>query len=385
MVTRSLTLLAAACLVTAAFADGVINATKMPENIPTKHVHVTVGPDGIGRVDSGVGVQASSTNLPLYSVINAGPEGDSGYYFPAAAADGWTESIGIPAPAQINEIVVWYYDGSGAGPTDTVDLDLLIYDATADDDSDIFDQGCSAIGGLALAAYTIPGLPQDSGFSWIVTIDVSAAPTIVAGRIWVQHGYYNHTFGAGNTTGPILMNGGDGVPLGRYVQYTRGNYAYQNGPSVSDNVMYSFGLAGCYWFGGNPRANFSYAFNGQYAFRGELAGDFGLLGGVPAFPQNTCYVTVTDSSGFAETNLVYLYGPNGNEFSLPFNSTGPFDIRVEAFNGYLSRSLFGVTPDPVGFTTTGVFNLRAGDANYDNTVNIADLNTVLINFGQSGN
>ena len=382
MVTRSLTLLAAACLVTAAFANGVVNPTKMP-NVPTKHVHVTVGPDGIGRVDGGVGVQASSTKLPLYSNINAGPEGDSGFFFPNA--ESWADGIPILAPAKINEIVVWYYDNNG-GPTSTVDLDLTIWDASADQAGDIYSKGCTAWGGLALGAYTVQGLPRDNAFSWIVTVDVSALPTVVSGRVWVQHRYYNHQGpGAGNT-GPILMNGGDGAPLGRYVQWTgKTSFDVQGSPTNSDNVMIRLSDNRCYWFGGVPRANFAYSFNGQYAFRGELAGDFGLLGSVPQFPQNTCYVTVTDSSGFAETNLVYLYGPNGNEFSLPFDNTGPYDIRVEAFNGYLSRSLFGVAPDPVGFTATGVFNLRSGDANGDNTVNIADLNTVLINFGQSGN
>jgi hypothetical protein len=390
---RALALIALGSAFTVAPAQEWDVAQRIPEGVQPRVVYAEVGADGIGRVVSAPGVNMQAApQLPLYSVMKS-----SGYF--STAGPSRQDGIGFPAPAYVTEMAIWYFDNSGAGPSDTVDVDFTFFDGTApggigsnDDRAEIIEGGCRGVAGLAIGFVTVTGLPQDSTYSWIVQITLGASSFIAPGHVWVEHRYYNQTFGAGGTTGPILAAGDVvGVPLGVHSVFQFSNYPYQSSGSDSQNRWYNPGTGGCAWFNPYPLANVAYEFRGRYALVCELGGEYGSIGPVLTGAMNKLWVAVADPNDPNKPiyyDVVTVYGEDGTGqvnrwFMLPFMSSGPYEVTVMPFNGFLGKKLT-VTPDPVSFSAAVTFPLVRGDANGDNAVNISDLNSILINFGKTG-
>jgi hypothetical protein len=389
-ITRSLTLLCAVSFGVSVFADpGKMIPTPIPAGTQLRHISVTVGPDHIGRVDNGVVAQASGERLPIYTEITY----NDGFYFPLGfdatglIPEEWQDALPILAPAHINGYAFIYGDFSGAVSGDTFDADHTWYDGTGNDDAEEYEQGCPALG-LILQAVTIVGLPQDGGYYVSVNLAGGGLDFDVAGRVVFGERFYNQSFGAGGSTGPYLAGGNNGVGLGTGVDYAGGNYYLGHGASNSSALMQRLSDGGCYWFGGNPLANFMEEMQGRYGVVGQLSNDYGGLGGVmadgAAWGLN---VSGTFGSGGVTVHLASAVGDPTfpDMFTIPVGAAvATVDVQSLAQMGYLSNTVLGIANDLTFSSAPAVFNVVAGDSTSDNAVGIPDLNAVFINFGQVG-
>jgi hypothetical protein len=125
----------------------------------------------------------------------------------------------------------------------------------------------------------------------------------------------------------------------------------------------------------------------------QLSGDYGINGPTYDPPRDHVWLSITDGAT-TDINVMNVYtDPTSLETwgGVGFGgaNAGPFDIAFMKQDGYLTETAVGQLPNltiamdctPV----TYVYNLRGGDANGDDAVNLVDLGVVLTNFNQVGN
>jgi hypothetical protein len=368
--------------VAGALAQVEVEPSRVPEGVTVRHVHATLGADGIARIDGAS--SAAMQQVPLLPVYENITNFSNSYH---VNDQEFCDIIPVPAPAYIDEHVFAYFDGTGAAG-DTCDVDFSFYN-NLNNDSEIYEEGCSGAGmGLLFFAYTAVSIPVQSGIIWILT--VSGLNFVTPGGFYIGSRYYNQTYPARADTGPMLMEGNNvGTPLGYYSNFPYSSYPFYSSPGDSQNCICRTSDGSSVWFGGYPMANYAYEFRGRYSYVGFLTGDYGVLGGHILPPMPTIWIRIFDHASarpiYVMTVLYDMLPSSGGAFfHLPFATAGPFDITFEKQHGYLSYTDLGATPDPWGFTTVGAYPLVAGDVNYDNTVDILDLGAVLVNFGKSG-
>jgi hypothetical protein len=433
----SITALLLASTLCAEMRDGTDRLRIAPPDAPG-HISVTVGPDGIGRVDgiSDVTVQQDPGPLPVYSDYTF-----SGWGFcpDNAASDTWetlVDSIPLPGPATCSKYIFAYWEG-GTENVDFFDITITFYDGTWEPDwnladpctgppsgggvgsfydyEDPFQAGCGGTYDWRCAMppvggpFLIQDLPQWGG--WIVTIHFE--PFYAPGRLLVEYEESSYDSGAGDTTCYYLAIGDDyGSGLGQSVGFYYPSYLmnaywipYETGlyasPTHSHHTFHTYEFIGanaptwwCWWFGGYPYGNFTKELAGRYGMVGELTGDYGTSGSPLANENRSLWIAIRDNAGELSYEMVQVYAEQEEQninkwFMLPFGDNAslnlaPFEITVLPFDGYVGKKVGNIWPDSFFFTCVVQFPLKNGDANYDNLVDLLDLNRVMVNFGTVG-
>jgi hypothetical protein len=368
-----------------AFAQTVETATGIPDGVTVRHVHATLGIDGIARIDAGsdVKAQADPASLPVYDACRE--EADTGAYFGRNTE--YQDCIPIPGPAFINEHTFWYWDSVG-GPTDVGDVDFIFY-GNLNQNSELYEEGCFYWDrDVAFYAYTAVDIPLDKAYSYIMTVTGLAIDTQSINPspdgFYIGHLFYNQTHGVDTATGMVLVDRNvNGVPLGAFTEFPYSSYPFNSSTGTSGNCFIKAATDDNVWFGGYPPANCAYTFRGRYAWVGELTGDYGSVGGAVSGSGARIKIRLTISEGVYTSILVPVYSVDDKCYiQLPFYDTGPHEIAIDPFNGYLRKTL-SVTPD-YAFLTIDTIPLISGDANFDNVVDLSDLTTVLFRFGEAG-
>jgi hypothetical protein len=387
---KTLSILFAAAFAASALASQVATPTRLPAGMTLKHIYATIGANGVGHLTDGPTAQAATPRALIY-----GAWGWSGWYYNLGLGVEVTDLVPLPSQSCIDMMQVVYICGGDAGSKGTLNLNFYDYsDITVY--APVQFEGCQTIGTLA-NGWTVANVPTDGAY--IITINFAAGLETLLGHSHFGWSItnYNGTVNLAPGTGPIIITNGDAdaAGLGKAMKFdfsnVPGGWSFTPGLSADDEWW----SGGCYWNGDGDQNNTSQyvSFYGKLPWMYQLSGDYGINGPTYDGERNKVWLSVSNGTT-TDLNLMTVYtNPTTLETwgGVPFGgaNSGPFDIKFMKQDGYLSETAVAQTPNlalamdctPV----TYVFNLRGGDANGDNAVNLVDLGVVLTNFNQVGN
>ncbi len=275
---------------------------------------------------------ASNVRALLYEATDI-----TGFYLPTT--DEICEDVPLLGSACIHRVAIGYYapdiDGDGtSSPVVGLTLSFRSWNG----------QECSAAG-ASIRTLNISGLSDNGAWLLLVNID---PPVAVSGS------FYLCTTWNDNRVGWIIVDGRPGNAL----------------HDRSLNSFWDVTLGGCYWFGGQPRANF-------YAF---LLGSYNT-----AFRVSEVTDSLRVSMDYADDYWRYDLIPDSAEshrwFSVPL-SVGAHTLYVSTVPSFLPAvvSFETTSTDPCNPSIVDI-PLINDDLNGDGCVDDADLLMLLFNFG----
>lgn len=395
----SLAILGTVCLIGSAMAQQVKTPTPIPAGRTLGHLYVILDSNKVGHLVSkdefyankGVGAQGGGCpDVPIYE----GQSPDITYYSSQGELNEWMDAMPLAGSATIMQ-----HDFTAEVIAATVDITVNVYayDAlTGGAGYDIYEMVCAGAGPI-WTSYTIPGVPTGE---WLISVtDGGGAPlACVTGDVAIGVSFDDPLDGGAD--GQLLAQGAaQGLVLGKPVRdldlYLVGaDVGYKSSAGDSANAWNDLTAPACYWFGGNPLGNFIHNLRGNFGVTVSLTGDYGTLGGTWEAPDNYVTVRVVDpGSGVGydvAARMTDSSDPSGaGHLSLPFDFTlegATRDIYVRGFGSMMNAGVTGVTVGAASTCATTCVSMAmvAGDVNHDNTIDVFDLNPVLINFTKSG-
>jgi hypothetical protein len=390
----SLAILGSVCLLASAVAQKTATPVPIPPGTPIGHLYAIVGSDGIAHLVSkaefdahkGVSGQGGCPAVPIFDALL-----DNGFYRPPLGAVGGEQmdSLPVAGSSTFDEHTWTYFMPVVNGRT--ADANVNIYDmtvATAFAQWDQYELACTAAGALLLS-YSITGLPEGAFYVTVtglgplnavgdLQVGVGITPTDLAADTGLIHA-------SGNNNGMAL-----GRPSGSPDLYPGSTGGHQS--SANDSANYWMDDAGCWWYAQGLQANFAHQVVGNHGVTVSLGGDYGTLGGTWDAPDN--YVTVRVFDGVAAYDTVCRMtsvadAAGSGHFSIPFDFSAEGsmrDIYVRGFGSMMNAGATGVVigAASAGSTTCVSLAMTAGDVDHNNTIDVFDLNAVLVNFGKSG-
>jgi hypothetical protein len=320
---------------------GMLDSTKRPVRLPSgttmKKAQVSTAAQGEFHPAGSASVSAL-----LYDASDF-----LGFYLPTT--DEVCEDVPLLGAACIRKIALAYYapdiDGDEtSSPVVNLTITIRSWDGLE----------CSTPGEL-LQTFSISGLYDDG--AWLLIIDLTT-PITVPGS------FYFGTRWSDDRVGWIIVRG-------------------RLGNALHDRSLNSFWnqtFQGCYWFGGEPPANFYLVLYGSYnaAFRIPLDD--------PSMAQALDTIRAafdTGSGGYWHYSLTRAPDEPTLWFSVPMSTAegGNHTIYVNMLPFTPFQRTFQVTSeDPCNPTVVDI-QLISGDLNGDGCVDDADLLSILFNFG----